>query len=444
MRKWAEKLRLSGFLFALVFLPFPASGQTVLDERLVQALDREIEKNQAEIIKIRRYLHMNPELSNREYETARLVSSKLSSLGLEVKSGVAGTGVVGLLRGNRPGPTVAIRADMDALPVQELNTFPFRSLNSNAMHACGHDFHTSIALGTAMVLSTVKDKIRGNVKFIFQPAEEGAPPGEEGGASVMIKEGVLENPAVRAIFALHVWPELEVGTAGYVSGYIMASSDSFTITIKGKSAHAARPQEGIDAIVVAAEVINNLQTIVSRALDPTEPAVITVGKIQGGVRSNIIAEKVVLEGTVRTLNEDSRDRIPRLMESIIMGVTRSHGASYNFDYQKQLPPVYNHPDFVQAILPALWGCLGQENTIEVKSQMVAEDFALFAEKVPAFLFLLGVNSPGQVMAAPLHSPYFNPDETAIPVGIRAMCHLVLHSLEQQASLKPNIDQPISR
>lgn len=438
-----KKIWWNWFIFTLVFLPVSASDQTALDQRLVQALDREIEKNQSEIIKIRRYLHMNPELSNREFETAKLVASKLSSLGLEVQSGVAGTGVVGLLRGNRPGPTVAIRADMDALPVQELNTFPYRSLNPGVMHACGHDVHTSIALGTAMVLSKMKDRIRGNVKFIFQPAEEGAPPGEEGGASVMIKEGVLENPAVRAIFGLHVWPDLEVGTAGYASGYIMASSDSFTITIKGKSAHAARPQDGIDAIVVAAEVVNNLQTIVSRALDPTEPAVITIGKIQGGVRSNIIAEKMILEGTVRTLSEDLRHKIPRLMEAIIAGTARSHGANYIFDYQKQLPPVYNHPDFVRAMLPALKGCFSQENTLEVKPQMVAEDFALFAERIPAFMFLLGVKSPGQVKAAPLHSPYFNPDETAISLGIRAMCHLVINGLEQQASLKTPTDLPVS-
>lgn len=431
------------FLFSLVFLTLSASGQIVLDQKLVQALDREIEKDRSEIIKIRRYLHMNPELSNREFETAKFIASKLSSLGLDVKSGVAGTGIVGLLSGNRPGPTVAIRADMDALPVQELNTFPYRSLNQGVMHACGHDFHASIALGTAMVLSKMKDRIRGNIKFIFQPAEEGAPPGEKGGASVMIEEGVLENPSVRAIFSLHVWPDLEVGTAGYTSGYIMASSDSFTITIKGKSAHAARPQEGVDAIVVAAEVINNLQTIVSRALDPTEPAVITIGKIQGGVRSNIIAEKVVLEGTVRTLSEDARDKIPRLMENIIAGITRSYGASYVFDYQKQLPPVYNHPDLVRAMLPALKGCFGQENAVEVKPQMVAEDFALFAERIPAFMFLLGVKSPGQLKAAPLHSPYFNPDESAISLGIRAMCHLVLNALEQQASLKSSIDLPVS-
>ncbi|MGQ9800128.1 MAG: M20 metallopeptidase family protein [Candidatus Saccharicenans sp.] len=434
------------FCWLLIFVclePGLAASQAILDTKLAQAIDLEIEKNRAEMIKIRRFLHMNPELGNHELETAKLIASKLRSMGLEVKTGMAKTGVVGLLRGTLPGPTVAIRADMDALPIQELNTFPYRSLNPGVMHACGHDLHMTIALGTAMVLSTVKDKIRGNVKFIFQPAEEGLPPGEEGGAALMIKEGVLENPPVRAIFALHVWPELETGTAGYASGYLMASSDNFILTIEGKGAHAARPQEGIDAIVLAAEVITNLQTIISRALDPVEPAVLTVGKIQGGTKANIIAEKVEMEGTVRTLNETVREKIPILMENVIGGITKSYGASYKFRYEKGTPPLYNHPDLVQAMLPALEGALRPDKVVAVKPQMVAEDFALLAEKVPAFMYLLGVKSPGQTTAASLHSPYFNPDERAIPVGIKAMCHLVLSALEQQAALKNStVSDPI--
>jgi|YNPBryunderm2012_1023409.scaffolds.fasta_scaffold00153_13 amidohydrolase len=420
---------------SITMLPPLALSQSAIDQTLTESIEQLLAKNRSEIIKIRRYLHMNPELSNREYETAKLIASKLEALGLEVKKGVAGTGVVGLLRGNLPGPTVAVRADMDALPIQELNNLPYRSLVPGVMHACGHDLHTSIALGTAMILSSLKSNLKGNVKFIFQPAEEGPPPGEEGGAALMIKEGVLENPLVRAIFALHVWPELEAGTVGFASGYFLASSDNFYLTIKGRSAHGARPHEGIDAILLAAEVITNLQTIVSRALDPTEAVVITVGKIQGGVRSNIIADTVQLEGTVRTLNERIRAQIPGLMEKIIKGLTQSYGATYEFKYERQLPPLYNHPDFVQAMLPALRSVLGENRVIEVKPQMVAEDFALFAEKIPAFMFLLGVRTPGQPSAAPLHSPYFNPDERAIPVGIRAMCHLVLNALEHQAALK---------
>lgn len=434
---WSRTTKLiSGcLLLGFILWPWPAQAQSAVDQQLAQTIDREIEKNRAEMIKVRRFLHMNPELGNREFETAKLVASKLTSLGLEVKTGVAGTGVVGLLRGALSGPTVAIRADLDALPIQELNTFPYRSLNPGVMHACGHDLHTTIALGTATVLAAVKDRIRGNVKFIFQPAEEGLPAGQEGGAALMIKEGVLDNPPVRALFALHVWPELKVGEVGYVAGYLMASSDNFIITIEGKSAHAARPQEGIDAVVLAAEVINNLQTIVSRAIDPTEPAVITIGKIQGGTKANIIADKVEMEGTVRTLNDKVRERIPVLMEDIIRGLTQSYGASYSFRYEKGTPPVYNHPDLVQAMLPVLENAFSPERVLPVKPQMVAEDFALLAERVPAFMYLLGVRSPGQASAAPLHSPYFNPDERAIPVGIKAMCHLVLSALEQQAALK---------
>lgn len=405
-----------------------------IDQKINQAIELEIEKNRAEIIKIRRFIHMNPELSNREYETAKLVASKLSSLGLEVRTGVAKTGVVGLLRGVQPGPTIAIRADMDALPIQEHNTFPYRSLNTGVMHACGHDIHTAIALGTAMVLNSIKDRIRGNIKFIFQPAEEGAPAGEEGGASLMIREGVLENPAVRAVFALHVWPDLEVGKIGYNSGYFMASSDNFTITIKGKSAHGARPHEGVDAIVVAAEVVTGLQTYFKRALDPSEPMVLSIGKIQGGNRSNIIADRVVMEGTVRTIDEHTRNRVPLMMENFIRGITQSYGASYSFEYDNLVPALYNHPEFVQVVLPGLVSAVGEQNLVQVKPLMVAEDFAFFSEKIPAFMFLLGVKTPGQP-SAPLHSPNFNPDEKAIPVGIRAMCHLVLNSLEQQASLK---------
>ncbi len=434
---WSRTVKfISGcFLLSLILWPRPAPAQSGIDQKLVQVIDQEIEKNRAEMVKVRRFLHMNPELGNRELETSKLVASKLTSLGLEVKTGVAGTGVVGLLRGVLSGPTVAIRADLDALPIQELNTFPYRSLNPGVMHACGHDLHTTIALGTAAVLTAVKDRIRGNVKFIFQPAEEGLPAGQEGGAALMIKEGILDNPPVRAIFALHVWPELKVGEAGYTAGYLMASSDNFVVTIEGKSAHAARPQEGIDAVVLAAEVITNLQTIVSRAIDPTEPAVITIGKIQGGTKANIIAEKVEMEGTVRTLNDKVRERIPVLMENIIKGLVGSYGASYSFRYEKGTPPVYNHPDLVQAMVPVLENALGPDQVVPVKPQMVAEDFALLAERVPAFMYLLGVGSPGQASAAPLHSPYFNPDERAIPVGIRAMCHLVLSALEQQASLK---------
>lgn len=408
-------------------------GLLAVDTKTALKIDQEIEKHKEEIIKIRRFIHMNPELSNREYETSKLVSAKLDSLGFEVKTGVARTGVVALLRGGQPGPTVAIRADMDALPIQETANVPYKSLNPGVMHACGHDVHTSIALGVAMVLNNIKDKIKGNIKFIFQPAEEGAPEGEEGGAVLMIKEGVLEDPAVGAIFGLHVWPE-NVGQVYFSTGYIMASADLFTITIKGKSAHGARPQEGIDAVVLAAEIITTLQSIISRSIDPADPAVLTIGKIEGGTRSNIIAEKVTLEGTVRALSETNRRKIPQIMESVVKGITQSFGATSTFDYRQTLPSVYNHPIFGETMIPTLIGILGKDHVLPLQPQMVAEDFSFYGQKIPGFFFFLGVKSPSQAAAA-LHSPNFNPDERSIPLGIKLMCHLLLDSLDKQNPLE---------
>jgi amidohydrolase len=411
-------------------------GLLAVDAKTSLKIDQEIEKARPEIIKIRRFIHMNPELSNREYETAKLVAAKLTSLGLEVKTGVARTGVVALLRGGQPGPTVAIRADMDALPVQEATSVPFKSLNPGVMHACGHDVHTSVALGAAMVLVNVKDKIKGNIKFIFQPAEEGAPQDEEGGAPLMIKEGVLENPTVGAIFGLHVWPE-NVGQAYFSTGNIMAGADSFEIQIKGRSAHGARPHEGIDAVVLAAEVVTALQSVISRAIDPTDPAVLTIGKIEGGTRSNIIAEKVTLEGTVRTLSDANRKRIPQLIESVAKGITQAFGATSSLDYRQSNPPVFNHVELGETMLPTLVSVLGKDKVLPFPPQMVAEDFSFYAQKIPGFYFFLGVKTPGPAAAAPLHNPNFNPDERSITVGIKLMCHLALDALEKQAPPEPD-------
>ena len=405
-------------------------GLQAVDLRTSQKIDQEIEKAKPEIIKIRRFIHMNPELGNREYETAKLVASKLTSLGFEVRTGVARTGVVALLRGGRPGPTVAIRADMDALPIQEMTSVPFKSLNPGVMHACGHDVHTSIALGAAMVLANVKDKIKGNVKFIFQPAEEGAPAGEEGGAELMIKEGVLEDPTVGAIFGLHVWPET-VGQVLFSTGDIMASADSFEIQIKGRSSHGARPHEGLDAIVLAAEIITTLQSIVSRSVDPTDPAVLTIGKIQGGTRSNIVAERVTMEGTVRALSDANRRKIPQLMESVVKNISQAFGATASLDYRPSNPSVFNHPEFGETMRPTLVEVLGKDKVLPFTPQMVAEDFSYYAQKIPGFYFFLGVRTPGQA-GAPLHNPNFLPDERSIPVGIKLMCHLALDALEKQS------------
>jgi amidohydrolase len=431
MKKQHSFILLAAVLAVLAGLP-PAVRS--VDLKTSQRIDDEIEKNRAEIIKIRRFIHMNPELGNREFETARLISAKLEPLGFEVRTGVAKTGIVAVLRGSHPGPAVAVRADMDALPVQETTNLPYKSLNPGVMHACGHDVHTSVVLGTALVLNALKDRLKGTVTFLFQPAEEGAPAGEEGGAVLMVKEGALDNPAVGAVFGFHLWPENVVGTALVAPGNVTAAADTFTITVKGKSAHAARPHEGVDAVVIAAEIVTALQTVVSRASDPTDPAVLTIGTINGGTRRNIIAERVVLEGTVRTLSEANRRKIPPLMESIVKNIAGMYGAEGQCEYKEALPSVFNNPELTAAMVPTLTKLLGKDKTLEWKPQMIAEDFSFLARKVPGFYFFLGVKNPAQATAAPLHSPNFNPDERSIPLGIRILSHLLLDALDGQSAL----------
>ncbi len=419
-----------------VLLALPA-GLAAMDKKTAQRIDEEIEKNRADVIKIRRFIHMNPELGNREFETARQVAAKLDTLGLEVRTGLAKTGVAALLRGGQPGASIALRADMDALPIQEATGLSYRSLNPGVMHACGHDVHTSIVLGTAMVLSAMKDKIKGSILFIFQPAEEGPPEGEEGGADLMIREGVLDNPPVNAILGFHVWPE-NVGRVLLAPGFVTASSDSFKITVKGKSAHGARPHEGVDAIVIAAEIIEALQAIVSRAVDPTDPAVLTIGTIQGGVRSNVIADKVTFEGTVRALSDANRKKIPSLMEEIVRNVTGMNGAGFEFEYKPGLLSVYNNPELTASLAPIMTGLLGKDNVAEWKPQLIAEDFSAFARRIPGFYFFLGVKNPSQAAAAPLHSPGFSPDERAIPLGMKILSHLLIDALDEQSSVATGV------
>lgn len=425
-------------ILILSFIWLIPSISLAIDKKIATEIESLIEKYRPEVIRLRRYLHMNPELSNQEIETGRLISSRLISLGLEVKSGVAGNGVMGLLRGYQSGPTIALRADMDALPIQEMVASPFKSLNPGVMHACGHDIHMAIALGTVYVLNDLRHYLKGNIKFIFQPAEEGVPTGEEGGAALMIKEGVLENPPIRAIFGLHVWPEANVGQILFSPGIIMASSDWFRLTIKGKGAHGARPQDGVDAIVLASQVIMALQSIATRYIDPTDPIVLTIGKISGGTRSNILADQVILEGTVRTLSEANRQKIPNLISSIVRGIVQPLGGDFTLDYRQVVPFVYNHPELAKMMLPTLIGAIGQENLLELKAQFVAEDFAFYAQKVPALYFFLGVKNPREAKSAPLHSPYFNPDERSIPVGIRVMVHLLIDCLEKSSLLESHL------
>lgn len=416
----------------IVIVGLLLSGNSfAIDNKTASRIEKSIKDHYQEIINTRRFIHMNPELGNREIETAKLIASKLLSMGFEIRTGVGKTGVVALLRGARPGQTVAIRADIDALPIQEETGLTYESLNPGIMHACGHDIHTAIVLGTAMVLSDIRDQIKGNVKFIFQPAEEGAPFGEEGGSKLMIEEGALENPEVGAIFGLHVWPSINIGKVAFTEGFVMASSDFFRITIKGISAHGAQPQKGIDAIFIAAQIIQGIQSIVSRTNDPTDPAVVTIGKITGGTRHNILAEQVIMEGTVRTVNDINRDRIEQSIKNIVKGMAESFGADYSIDYNRGAPPLYNHPELANNMLPTLLRVVGPPNINSIKPQMVAEDFSYFCQEVPGFYFMLGVKDPQDNNPAPLHNPSFNPDERSIPLGIKVMAHLLLDFLDYQ-------------
>lgn len=417
------------FIPLLLLCAAAALGE--VDTTTAYLIDEEITRHIQEIIKLRRFLHMNPELSQREFETSKLVASQLLSMGLEVKTGIAKTGVIGLLRGDQPGLTIAFRADMDALPLQEDTAVPFQSLNSGVMHACGHDIHTAVALGTARVLSRLKDRIKGNIKFIFQPGEEGPPAGEEGGASLMIREGVLDDPPVMAAIALHVWPDIPVGQAQFAVGSALAAADGFEITVKGRAAHGARPYEGIDAIVLASQLVLNIHSTLSRIIHPGDPLVVTIGRIQGGVRSNIIADEVRLSGTVRTLSDANRTRIERLLRDIALGVTQPQGADFALRYTRGTSPVYNHPDLADILFPSLQAALGKNNVSAHTPQMVAEDFSEFSQRIPGFYFLLGVRPPGTRTMPPLHNSRFLPDEKSIAVGIKAASHLLLDGLAYQ-------------
>jgi len=398
----------------------------VFDERITAAIARHREQ----IIGLRHDIHEHPELGNREYRTSALVADHLQSLGLEVTTGIAHTGVVALLTGGRPGPLVAVRADMDALPVTEATDLPFRSRvrteysgrEVGVMHACGHDVHTAIGLGTATVLAELKAELPGRILFIFQPAEEGAPAGEEGGASLMVAEGVLDDPRPAAIFGLHT-DTIPVGQVTWTPGPAMAAVDHFTIRIRGTQTHGAMPHQGIDPIVTAAQLILALQTIPSRTLDPVQPCVVTVGSIHGGERFNIIPDTVLLDGTVRTYDADVRDTVERRMNEIVANITAAAGAEGELHYGRGSPPLINDLLLTRLMIPTLEAVLGESSARERPPSMGGEDFAVFAGEVPGFFFWLGVVKEGTV-SGPHHSPTFRADDSAIPVGIRAMSNLV--------------------
>lgn len=400
-------------------------------------LQDDISNIEKKVIEWRRYFHQNPELSNREFNTAKKIAEHLESLGLEVQIGIAKTGVVGLLKGDNPGKVVALRADIDALPVTERNNLPFKSeviteflgTKTGVMHACGHDTHIAILMGVAEVLSKHKDKINGTVKFIFQPAEEGPPPGEEGGAKLMIKEGVLENPKVDAIFGLHISSETPVGTIKYKTGGIMASVERFVINVKGKQTHGSQPWSGVDPILISAKIIDGLQTIISREAKLTnEAAVITVGKITAGTRFNIIPESAEMIGTVRTLDPEMRSLIERRMTEMVTTLAKAYGGEAEIIWQNNAAITYNDPDLVEKMLPSLQKAAGVENVQLTKATTGGEDFSFFQEVVPGFYFFLGGMAPGNKASYPHHTPDFIIDESGLLLGVESFVQLTMDYL----------------
>ncbi|HLF34937.1 MAG TPA: amidohydrolase [Cyclobacteriaceae bacterium] len=395
-----------------------------------------INEIETEIITWRHHLHQYPELSNREYKTSEFIAGKLREFGLEVKTGIAHTGVVGILKGGKPGPVIALRADMDALPVTERVEIPWKSLEkaeyngqvTGVMHACGHDIHMAVLLGTANVLSGMKQDLGGTIKFIFQPAEEGAPAGEEGGAELMVREGVLNDPDAEAIFGLHVNSQLKTGMISYKPGEIMAAVNSFRIIVHGKQTHGSTPWTGIDPVVTSAQIINALQTVVSRQSDlTTGPAVVSVGAIHGGIRSNIIPEQVEMIGTIRTLDKAMREKILEDVRRTVIKVAESQGATAEITIDKGYPVTYNDPDLTGRMLSSLQEAVGKENTIIRKPMTGAEDFAYYQQKIPGMFFFLGGMPEGakQENAPPHHTPSFYVDDSCIKNGIKAFCYLVL-------------------
>jgi len=415
-----------------------AIAQNEHDKYALQPL---INKVEHKVIDWRRHIHQNPELSNREFKTAKLIEQHLRDLGLEVQTGVAHTGVVGVLKGDLPGKVVALRADMDALPVTERVKLPFASKVTSefagqtvgVMHACGHDTHVAILMGVAEVLAQKKSQIAGTIKFIFQPAEEGAPEGEEGGAELMIKQGVLKSPDVDAIFGLHISSQTPVGVISYRPGGIMASVDDFRIRVKGQQTHGSAPWNGIDPIVVSSQIINSLQTIVSRQLKLTkQAAVVTIGSIHGGVRSNIIPEEVEMIGTIRALDSEMRTQIHAKIRQIANGVADSMGATVEVDIPMsvQYPVTYNSPKLVDQMLPTVHRTAGENNVILIDAITGAEDFSFFAQQVPGFYFFLGgkpLDVPAEEAAAH-HTPDFYIDESGMKLGVSTLANMAIDYL----------------
>src|SRR5688572_28794560 len=402
-------------------------------------IEQETAKVTPAVTEIRHHLHQNPELSNREEKTAALVADYLRKLGLEVQTGVARHGVVALLKGGLPGPVVAVRADIDALPVTEQpGLLPFASKARSTylgqevgvMHAFGHDIHTAVQLGVASVLTSMKASLPGTVKFIFQPAEEGPPPGEEGGASLMVKQGVLQNPRPQAIFGLHAFSEMAVGEIGYSEGPALSAADTWEVKIVGKQSHGARPELSIDPNVTAAQFVQALQTIRSRAFSGHEPGVVTIGSIHGGQRHNIIPAEVTLSGTIRTFRPEMSELAEKRLRAILKGVTEAAGAAGEVvRYERGAPATINHIQLTRDTVPALERVVGKQHVTRIPPAMGSEDFSFFANEVPGFFYRLGQVKAGTT-SGDHHTPTFLADDSSIPVGIKAMSFLVVDYLSR--------------
>jgi amidohydrolase len=392
-----------------------------------------------QVVAWRRDIHEHPELSNREFRTSKLVAAHLKKLGLEVKTGIAHTGVTGFLRGGKPGPTIALRADMDGLPVTEKTDVPFRSRATDTfrgekvgvMHACGHDTHVAILMGVAQTLTAMRAELPGNVLFIFQPAEEGAPEGEEGGAALMLKQGLFTPEKPAAVFGLHVTSGLQTGEIGYRSGPAMAAVDSFELVVNGKQSHGSRPWQGVDPIVTSAQIINTMQTVVSRRVDITAtPVILSVGAIKGGIRHNIIPASVEMIGTIRTFTPEHRDTVIKELGRIATNVAAANGATAELSMLPGYPVTANDPTLTQRMLPTLEKVAGPGRVTEMELITGAEDFSYYAQQVPGLFFFVGVTPQGQdpKKAPANHSDFFFVDEAALPLGLKAMTQLALDYL----------------
>ncbi len=426
--------RLLTALPLLLAIAAPAQAQD-----LAATVDQRVRALEGKVIEWRRHIHQNPELSNRETNTAQLVADHLRKLGMEVKTGVAKTGVIGLLKGGKPGPVVALRADMDALPVIEESDLPFKSTvkteylgqQVGVMHACGHDAHIAILMGVAEVLAGVKNQLPGTVKFIFQPAEEGPPPGETGGAPLMVEEGALENPKPDAIFGLHVISGLPAGMITYRAGPLMASADWLYITVNGKQTHGAWPWSGIDPVVTSAQIVMGLQNIVARQIDVSkEPAVVSVATINGGARKNIIPDKVEMTGTIRSFDEGMRQDIHARIKHISESIAEANHAKAEVRIDKAVPVTVNDAALTEKMIPTLKRIGGQDGAAVSRRVMVAEDFSYFQEKIPGLFYFVGITPKDQdmVAAAPNHSPRFYIDESGLLQGTRSLAALAVDFL----------------